>query len=656
MADAGRQVQVGGDVIGQVVIGEHTVTVRAEQSVVAAVAPGHQPRPLPRPAVGLAPRPLTVPIGRDQELDGLFRAVAAGGVIELYGPPGVGKSTLLRQVGSRIAETSGNVVFLPGAGMDTADLLYEVFEVCYDSRSHRPGPAELRQSLAGVQLLLLVDDLDVPDDQLAMFTDALPAATMLFTSTRRQLWTHGRSLPLAGLPLDAGLTLLAQTLGRTLTEPELVVGQELWHAANGSPLLLLRAGAAGLPQGSEVDGLLPGIIAGLSAPARELASVLMLAGAPGAASDLLPWLVTDSATLPSSAAELTAKGMAVATDRGWQLAPGIDAAPPRDLEAGLPQLEWVSRRLWQWAGVRPLPVRAVADHATLITNVIDAIGWAGRPDLGAGLAKAAAPLAACSLRLGAWERILQHGKVAAEAAGDQITLAYVAHEDGVRNLVTGQPMAVYATGPVYAEQPTYPEQPTYVQPPTYAVPAGGVAAGRRGLGLGARLAIIGVAILLVGGAVAGALLLASGHNGPSGHSGQPAAAGSPTPRLSPTSTSESTLTTSSTPTASSSLAPPTQTTDPGPAGVVESYCNAITNQDYQTAWNIGGQNAGGSYSSFVAGFAGTAQDTVTVDSVQGNTVVADLVATQTDGTQHTYHGTYTVTGNTISKFSVQQTG
>jgi hypothetical protein len=37
-------------------------------------------------------------------------------------------------------------------------------------------------------------------------------------------------------------------------------------------------------------------------------------------------------------------------------------------------------------------------------------------------------------------------------------------------------------------------------------------------------------------------------------------------------------------------------------------------------------------------------------------VVADLTAFQTDGTQQTYHGTYTVTNGAITHASVQRTG
>ena len=93
-----------------------------------------------------------------------------------------------------------------------------------------------------------------------------------------------------------------------------------------------------------------------------------------------------------------------------------------------------------------------------------------------------------------------------------------------------------------------------------------------------------------------------------------------------------------------------------PDDVVRSYFAAINSGDYTTAWNLGGSNLGGSYAAFAAGFADTVRDTVTVESVQGASVTVTLVSLQRDGTQHTYHGSYTVGGGVITSATMQQTG
>ncbi|MDJ0346983.1 DUF4352 domain-containing protein [Streptomyces sp. PH10-H1] len=102
------------------------------------------------------------------------------------------------------------------------------------------------------------------------------------------------------------------------------------------------------------------------------------------------------------------------------------------------------------------------------------------------------------------------------------------------------------------------------------------------------------------------------------------------------------------PTATASTAPaPTSAEGTSPRQVVENYYSAINAHDYLTAWNLGGKNLNGSLQGFIAGFAGTATDAVSVSGVQGNTVSVTLDATQTDGSHRVFSGTYTVRDGTI---------
>lgn len=93
-----------------------------------------------------------------------------------------------------------------------------------------------------------------------------------------------------------------------------------------------------------------------------------------------------------------------------------------------------------------------------------------------------------------------------------------------------------------------------------------------------------------------------------------------------------------------------------PASTVTRYFTDINNQDFQAAWDLGGKNLDSSYSSFVSGFAGTERDDVTVGSVDGTTVSVSLVATQTDGTQKSYSGRYTVVDGIITGASIAPAG
>ncbi|MET8563251.1 hypothetical protein ABZV75_22650 [Streptomyces flaveolus] len=94
----------------------------------------------------------------------------------------------------------------------------------------------------------------------------------------------------------------------------------------------------------------------------------------------------------------------------------------------------------------------------------------------------------------------------------------------------------------------------------------------------------------------------------------------------------------------------------GPAGTVTRFFEAINEHDYRTAWDLGGKNLDASYTSFVSGFATTERDDVTIESVQGGTVWVDLLARQTDGTQKSYSGRYTVVDGVITDASMKPTG
>jgi hypothetical protein len=94
----------------------------------------------------------------------------------------------------------------------------------------------------------------------------------------------------------------------------------------------------------------------------------------------------------------------------------------------------------------------------------------------------------------------------------------------------------------------------------------------------------------------------------------------------------------------------------GPAATVRAYVAAVNGHDYARAWSLGGRNTGRSYPNFVNGFSTTARDTLTIVSVSGDVVTAQLTAQQTDGTTDIYQGAYTVNSGVIIGFDVRQVG
>jgi len=116
------------------------------------------------------------------------------------------------------------------------------------------------------------------------------------------------------------------------------------------------------------------------------------------------------------------------------------------------------------------------------------------------------------------------------------------------------------------------------------------------------------------------------------------------------------------PTAGSTSATPATTPTAAPsstmsaAAVVQAYYAAINAGDFQTAWNLGGDNLDPTYTAFVDGFSGTAHDALTVTGSQGDSVSVSLDATQSDGSVQTYTGTYSVSGGHITSGQLTAAG
>lgn len=131
--------------------------------------------------------------------------------------------------------------------------------------------------------------------------------------------------------------------------------------------------------------------------------------------------------------------------------------------------------------------------------------------------------------------------------------------------------------------------------------------------------------------------------------GGAAASAAPTESTGPTPSGAATATVTATATATATKS---GTVAKDPRQVVEEYYAAVNAHDYARAWALGGRNLAPDYRAFVAGFAGTAVDTLTVTGSHGGTVDIALDALQTDGSHHSFTGTYTVRDGVIVAASV----
>jgi hypothetical protein len=186
--------------------------------------------------------------------------------------------------------------------------------------------------------------------------------------------------------------------------------------------------------------------------------------------------------------------------------------------------------------------------------------------------------------------------------------------------------------------------------PQSASPGGSQGRAQHRVVIGAAAAVLGAAILIGWLTNWPQQLFGSPPSNVSGPESAVSARARPAAQESSASASSSTASASAAASAS-----PSASGGSSPAAIVQAYFAAINDHDYAQAWQLGGKSTGSSYAAYVGGFDGTAEDTVTIISVSGDEVTAQVAASQTDGTVKDYSGVYMTADGAIVQAQVQQT-
>jgi hypothetical protein len=377
-------------------------------------------------------------IGRDAELARLTACLEEGVPVRVYGPPGSGKSALLRRMAADRAASGTDVIYLSAAGLTVEDVVQELFQACYDAEDYRPQPARLRRLMASIHALFVIDDFAGSTEDLRMLLDASPASDMIVASAERSMWSEGRAFEVAGLNEGPALALLEHELGRPLTGDDTEQASRLWQASHGHPRILLQAAAAvrtaaGGSLATDPHVLTQALVAGLGADARTALAVLRALDGVVVTSNLLIALTGITAGADAldevrraRLAEPAGSGFVLATTPAVVL-PDADRRPLGAADFARPMAGWIRTR----------PAREVTAVAPAVVRVLTAA--VDRGDLAGALelARAAAPALGRTLRWGAWSLVLALGQQAAHQLGAADDEAYFAHEDDVLRRALG---------------------------------------------------------------------------------------------------------------------------------------------------------------------------------------------------------------------------
>ncbi|MYV98762.1 hypothetical protein GT354_10795, partial [Streptomyces sp. SID3343] len=451
----------------QLIAGDLLLTFGGPDGTDAVPMPAGDRPANPSRLPGSAPSAASAPLGRGVEIAELTGLLRRGTSVRIGGPTAIGRTTLLRHMASiDPAQAPGGVLLLNGRRRSLDDLLQQLHDASFGGRPYRPTRAQSGAILADVAALVVVDDLELPQEDVVELLRVAPECAFLMAGpevvdpiVRRDSPLH--EITLGGLPQDASFDLLRSAAGRELDDEELAWASALWFQVGGHPGRFVQAGAllarrergrtgygllddgavdtAGeLPSPGEPRQFVPRLVPMLSSSAQQ---VLRLASAlDGELPDPvhLPAL-TGAVDAVGAADELVDAGLAVHEYGRYRLAGGTSDAvaaivrgPSSWAVAAIQHFTW-----WvSHPSVTPADVAREADPILACLREAERLGKAGAAR---GLARAAAPAFGASARWDVWGEALDLGLASARDAGAAAASdhAWFRHELAILALCTG---------------------------------------------------------------------------------------------------------------------------------------------------------------------------------------------------------------------------
>jgi len=442
----GPSVHVTGNVSGQVAAGTFVYQVQAPGGVVNQFVVKDPIKARPRPCVIRPRRPLD-PIGRESLIAEAIAALRSGPV-QFHADDGWGKSTTLKHLAydDSLATRPDGVVCLSGYGRPIEDLEQDLFDAFYESvlpeARVRATSAQLRSLLGDVVAVVLVDDADVPPQDLERLLDDAPNCAFVLTSNERSLST---AVPIAivGLAEQDAVSLFERGLGRTLSGAEGESAARFAEVCRGHPRALMIAAAAVRRNAISIDGLVGlrsvgDLIAALRVglDANELRVLEMLAalrGAPLPASAVKE--IVGGGSTEATLDQLNKDGLVLSASPRFRL-PSTAIAGLGVSDETLRQRENdVLSGLTRWARQTDDAEQIVA-AAPAVISVAEALNRRD-PRQVVELARAAHAGLAVTGQWGTWARLLVAGLNAASQSGDSAGTGWALHELGTHALLVG---------------------------------------------------------------------------------------------------------------------------------------------------------------------------------------------------------------------------
>ena len=385
-------------------------------------------------------------LDRQVERSSAIAALRNGRSVELFGPPGWGKTILLEALAADVQSTElfpDGVIYGRVGDRPLEDLLQWLANHLYESDPPIKLVAEdLRSALDNKQALIVLDDVQISADELKTLLTSLPRSAFLLATQESYGLEDLQSISLGSLPTTDALKLVERGMGRPILLAEQSAAHTLCSTLKGQPARILQC-AAMVDEARSLTDIASQvqtevIIRFLLTPLEEHQRLVVTCLTAFTRLALLPIQITAL----TGVADLDAV-LPTLLQRRLIQTDGIRYRLADDLAQDLQQIEltaWQERILdyfTTWAEVhRDMPNHLLSEQDNLLTLMDWAITQDKWPQVLA-LSRCLEGALMVSGQWRAWEQVLQWEIQASQAVGDLNTEAWAMHQLGSRALCLG---------------------------------------------------------------------------------------------------------------------------------------------------------------------------------------------------------------------------